>query len=187
MDGSRRLLWASTAMGIISIIALIAVFVQLSGIRTDLNSLSARVDDNVRKVTLLEEKQKLIDRLRSDLDKSETSISALRRDLSKAQNDFANMKADLAGATAKSINKEIIDAATNQAVGKAVQELASTSSGKFIDQLAKGLASSYRAELTGPRGKDADDERVATFLLARPEFLDAVSVSILQLQQGHNK
>jgi hypothetical protein len=186
MDGSRGLLWASGAMGIISIIGLIAVFVQLTGLRTDLNNFRARVDDDTRKVTTtFEEKQKLIDDLRSDIGKNGASIGALRQDLGKLQGDFVNLKADLAQAAAKSINKEIIDAATDQATTKAAKELASTSSGKFIEQLAKALASNYRMELTGPPGKDADEERVATFLLARPEFLDAVSVSILQ--QGQNK
>lgn len=188
MDGSRKLLLASGALGIISIIALIVVFVQLTGLRTDLNDLRATVDDNTRKVALsFEEKQKLIEGLRSDVGRNETSVDALRRDLGKLQSDFANLKGDLAGAAAQSINKEIINAATDQATVKAAQELASTSSGKFIEQLAKSLASNYRMELTGPRGKDADEERVATFLLARPEFLDAVSVSIVQLQQGQNK
>jgi septal ring factor EnvC (AmiA/AmiB activator) len=186
MDGSKRLLWASGAMGIISIIALIALFVQITALRTDLDEFRARVDDSMRKVTItFEEEQKLVDGLRSDVGKNVISINALSQDLGKLQSDFTKLKVSLAEAAAKSINKEIIDAATNQATTEAARELASTSSGKFIEQLAKALASNYRMELTGPPGKDADEERIATFLLARPEFLDAVSVSIVQ--QGKNK
>ncbi|MET4255936.1 membrane-associated HD superfamily phosphohydrolase [Bradyrhizobium sp. S3.12.5] len=181
MDRSKRLLWIFGVINALSIGALVVLSIQVLGLRGDLSALSKRVDSSVAKVTSLEEKEK------SDVDKSEISLGAMRRDLNKAQSDFASMKADLAGTLAKSINKEIIDSATKQAVSKAVIDLTSNNSSKLIDQVAKGMATNYRVELTGPPGKDANDERVAAFLVAQPDFIDAVSVSVLQLQQSRNK
>ena len=107
--------------------------------------------------------------------------------MAKLKSDIANMKTDLAGDASKSITKEIIDAATDQAIVKALHEFALTRGDKFVKELGNELATNHQTELTGPRGRDADDERVAVFLLAKPEFLDALSVSLLQLQQVRDK
>jgi prophage DNA circulation protein len=188
MDQDKKILWASCAMGAISIIALVVVFIQVNELRAGLKGLTTTVNNNMKTATtVLETKQESIDGLRSDIEKNTSSISTLRADATKLQHDFANLKSDLSGTVAKSINKEIIDAVTSQAIAQAVEKLATTNNDKFINAVAKELVKDHRAALIGPPGKDANDERVATFLLARPEFLDAVSVSILQLQQKQNK
>jgi hypothetical protein len=189
MDAQRRLLWISGGVGILLIVALVVAFFQLSGLREDVNALKVRVDENFRRGTaVLAEKQRFIDGLRGDAGKNGASLDALRQDLGKLRIEFFNMKPELAGAAAKAITKEIIDAATTQAITQAVQELASTGNGKkFIEQLAKELAISHRTEIAGSPGKDADDERVASFLAARADFIDAVCVSILQLQEERSK
>jgi hypothetical protein len=175
-------------MGIVSISALIFTYVQLDNLRTEVGGLRMIINDNMQTMTtLLEEKQKQLDSLRSAVDKNVASIYEQGQGLVKVTSNFANMKTDLAGEASKSITKEIIDAATDQEIIKAVHEFALNRGDKFVEELGNELATSHRSELTGPRGRDADDERVATFLLARPEFLDAVSVSLLQLQQVQGK
>ncbi|MHC2708413.1 hypothetical protein ACVIWV_007706 [Bradyrhizobium diazoefficiens] len=181
MEKSRALLWTIGIIDALLVFALVVLYLQLRDLHGSLDALSARVGANTVKTSSLEEKE------RSDFAKSDTSLGEMRRDLNKAQSDFAGIKADITGTLGKSITKEIIDTATKQAVSKAVLELTSNNSSKLIDQVAKGLASNYRAELTGPSGKDANDERVANFLRAQPDFIDAVSVSILQLQQNRNR
>jgi hypothetical protein len=164
--------------------ALVFAFVKMNALEERIESANRGTTADVKQLyAVADQKQRAIDGLQTGLSESARREAELRKDLTQVQTDFAAMKATVTSAARDAMTKEIVESATNQAVAKAIPDLEVAHATEFVEGVAKSLATRHQAELRGPRGLDADEQKVASFLVTQPEFLDAVSTSILELQK----
>ena len=99
--------------------------------------------------------------------------------MAETEETLARLKGELVSETGSMLVKEIVDTAASQAVDAVVSDRMILASQPFIDGVAQSLAVNHRQQLRGDRGTDADDESVARYLTADPDFLNRVSVGVL--------
>jgi hypothetical protein len=174
-------------IGIISpmaILALIYLFMENNSRHSEIGALQARLDATSNEIaTKIDALQKATDDLKAGASQLSDRVNAQGRDVADLKRTSADLKNDLSNATASKISKEIVASATDQAVAKSVVEFAASRGPKFLEDLGNELVQHHRTELTGPPGRNVDDERVAHFLLAQPDFLTAVSITLIQHQE----
>jgi septal ring factor EnvC (AmiA/AmiB activator) len=170
-----RLGWVQNVATLTLFGATAFLYNELETLKTDVSSqnLALRVENSALRSTL------------EDINAELATVVAKQNDQSSQTETLETKVKDLSTEAAKSatnaITTQIIEIATEQAISEAVAKLLTAEFDKLLVPLAAKLVELHGEALTGPPGKDADSERVASFLLAQPEFLDAVSLSVIDL------
>jgi len=171
-------------LGWVQIVTIVALFGAAAFLYNELETLKTDVSSKI--LTLREENSELrsaLEGTKADLAIIQTKQNDQSRQTEKLETHIKELSSEVANSAANAITTQIIKSATQQAIGEAVAKLLTTEFDKLLEPLAAKLVELHRDALTGPSGKDADSERVASFLLAQPEFLDAVSISVIDLKR----
>lgn len=115
----------------------------------------------------------------SRLSKTDGELSQVQKTGQETAHTLSGLMEDLVSKTQAAITEMILADAAARAVAKITDDNALLANEAFIDSIATSLNKNHRQDLRGESGASADNESVAKFLLADPEFLQRVSVQIL--------
>ncbi|MEO0852666.1 MAG: hypothetical protein AAFY15_04085 [Cyanobacteria bacterium J06648_11] len=125
------------------------------------------------------ERQNRIAELESELVKATAALERANSSTAALEQKLDSLGADVATGVASQFTQEVLDAAVAQALAKVVDDKEYLSDPAFLHGVADQLAKKHRDTLRGVPGADASNEVLASLLKQDPDFLDAVSVSIL--------